>query len=342
MIGAGRRRRGAALVLILAVVLPGPVDAAQGRLQAIEARGHLTCGVSPGVAGFAEIDRDGHAHGFDVDICRAVATAILGDPDAVRFVPAATVSQFRNDPDIDLVVRRLTWTLTREASPGLLFGPIVFFDGQGFLAPAASGIRTVRDLDGKRVCVDSGEDWAGNLGRFARTRRLDIRMVVTQGPADSGKRLFSEQCDAYSADKSMLAAVREAEGHVDDSLILPEDISKEPLAPLLRQGDDQFFLVVRWTIFAMIEAEELGVTSKNADAMRDATNRDVARLLGRIPGNGKALGLDQDWAYRVIKAIGNYGEMFDRNVGKGSATKLDRGLNRLWTEGGLMYAPPLR
>jgi general L-amino acid transport system substrate-binding protein len=313
-----------------------------GRIDAIRDRGHLTCGISAGIAGFAEFDSAGKARGFDVDICRAVATAILGDPDRIRLVQVDTVTQMATMPDLDLVIRRLTWTLTREASTGLLFGPIVFHDGQGFLVPASAAVENLQDLEGKGICVDPGEDWARNLRRQAGAARLHIDVVVTRGPSDSAKRLLSGECAAYSADKSMLGAIRASDAMLADYRIPAAEISKEPLAPLVRQGDDSFFLVVRWTILALIEAEELGVTSGNVDEMRDSTNPDIGRLLGRAPGNGKALGLDEDWAYRVIKAIGNYGEMFDRDLGANSPVRLDRGLDRLWTAGGLMYAPPVQ
>jgi general L-amino acid transport system substrate-binding protein len=339
---ARRRCQVAGLILLALAATAAPRRAAANRIDDIRARGHLTCGVLAGVAGFAERTAQGVWRGFDIDICRAIAAAILGDADAVRFVEVISASELDAMPEIDLAARRLTWTLTREASHGLMFGPIVFFDGQGFLVPGSGAITRAQDLNGKRICIDAGEDWARNLRHYARDRNLDVRLVISRDAHESGKRLLAGECDAYSADKSMLGAIRADLGHVKDYRILDDEISQEPLAPLLRQGDDSFFLVVRWTIFALVSAEEFGVTSANAESLRESPDPDIRRLLGGMPGNGKALGLGEEWAYRAIKAVGNYGEMFDRDLGASSAIQLDRGSNRLWTQGGLMYAPPLR
>jgi general L-amino acid transport system substrate-binding protein len=305
---ARRRCQVAGLILLALAATATPRRAAANRIDDIRARGHLTCGVLAGVAGFAERTAQGVWRGFDIDICRAIAAAILGDADAVRFMEVISASELDAMPEIDLAARRLTWTLTREASHGLMFGPIVFFDGQGFLVPGSGAITRAQDLNGKRICIDAGEDWARNLRHYARDRNLDVRVVISRDAHESGKRLLAGECDAYSADKSMLGAIRADLGHVKDYRILDDEISQEPLAPLLRQGDDP----------------------------------DIRRLLGGMPGNGKALGLGEEWAYRAIKAVGNYGEMFDRDLGASSAIQLDRGSNRLWTQGGLMYAPPLR
>ncbi len=311
----------------------GAADRATDRVDRIKARGELVCGVLPGVAGFAMVDAQGRYSGFDIDTCRAVAAAILGQPDKVRFVTAESVAQLARDPDLDLVIRRLTWTMTREAATGLLFGPVTFYDGQGFLVAKTSGLATSTDFSGKRICVDSGEDWSRNLAAYLKSHAIAATLVVTGGRADGEKRFFSGACDAYSGDRSMLGAIRADAPQPADLTILPEMISEEPLAPLMRQGDDRFFLVVRWTIFAMIDAEALGVTSDNVDG---------AQPPWRSAGDGKALGLDDGWAGRVIKTVGNYGEMYARNLGPTSRTPLDRGRNRLWTDGGLLYAPPLR
>ncbi len=337
-----RNRPIAAALICLAAFLPVVQSRAADRLDQIRQRGAVTCGVHPGVAGFALVGADGHYSGFDIDTCRAVAAAILGEPGNVRFVTASSVTQLRDNPDLDLVVRRLTWTLTREAGQEVLFGPITFYDGQGFLVPKASGYSTSADFSGKRICVDPGEDWGWNLSHYLKLRAIAATLIVTDGRADGERRFFARECDVYSADISMLGAIRADALRPTDYSILSEMISEEPLAPLVRQGDDRFFLIVRWTIFAMIKAEALGVTSKNVDALRGSGDSDVARLLGTIPGNGEALGLPETWAYRIIKTIGNYGEMYDRNLGPDSAVRLDRGRNRPWTEGGLLYAPPLR
>ena len=335
-------RRLAAALLLTLTALGLASHAEAGRLEQIKARGYLTCGYALGLLGFSVPVPDGEPIGFDADTCRAVSVAIFGDSRRLRFVEAESVQDLKTNLDIDLAVRRLSWTLSREGADGLIFGPITFYDGQGFLVPKANGLSTGSQLGEKRVCVDPGESWAGNLIRYLKAKNLKAEVIVTAGPEDSRRRLFAGKCDAYSADKSMLASVRAIANHLDDSVILADEISKEPLAPIMREGDDQFFQVVRWTIFAMIDAEELGVTSKNVEAKLASNDPDVMRLLGKIPGNGKALSLSDDWAYQVIKAIGNYGEMFSRNLGPDSDLKLDRGRNNLWTNGGLMYAPPLR
>jgi general L-amino acid transport system substrate-binding protein len=334
------RRLSAAFLLALAVFALAP-QAEAGRLEQIRARGYLGCGVYPGVAGFATV-KDGRYSGFDTDICRAVAAAIFGTPDKVKFTEVANVDSFRKTPALDMVVRRLTWTLSRESPLGLMFGPIVYYDGQGFLVPKSAGVTGAAQLAGKRICVDQGEGWDGNLRRYSEANQLDLKSILVPTRAAGEERLFGGGCDAYSADKTMLGAIRADARQPHDFDILPEQISKEPLAPLVRQGDDRFFEIVRWTILALIEAEELGVTSHNIDEKRSSIDPDIKYLLGVIPGNGKALGLSEHWAADSIAAVGNYGELFDRNIGSGSGIKLERGLNSLWTHGGLMYAPPLR
>jgi len=332
-------RLGAAFVVLVAICLAPQAQA--GRLEQIKARGYLGCGVFPGVAGFATV-KDGHYSGFDTDICRAVAAAIFGTPDKIKFTEVATVDNFRKAGAVDMAVRRLTWTLTRESPLGLMFGPIVYYDGQGFLVPKSAGITSAKQLAGKRICVDPGEGWDGNLRRYSASNQLDLKSVLAPSRAAGEERLFGGQCDAYSADKTMLGAIRADAASPQDYAILPEQISKEPLAPLVRQGDDRFFEIVRWTVFALVEAEELGVTSKNIEEKRGSTDPDIRYLLGVTPSNGKALGLSEYWAADAIAAVGNYGELFERNVGAASGIGLERDLNRLWTNGGLMYAPPLR
>jgi len=328
------------LIVVAVICLTGQTAHA-GRLEQIKARGYLGCGVYPGVAGFATV-KDGRYSGFDTDICRAVAAAIFGTPEKIKFTEVATVDAFRKNAAVDMAVRRLTWTLTRETPLGLMFGPIVYYDGQGFLVPKSAGIASARQLAGKRICVDPGEGWAGNLGRYSTANQLALNSVLVPSRAAGEERLFGGQCDAYSADKTMLGAIRSDAARPQDYAILPEQISKEPLAPLVRQGDDRFFQVVRWTVFALIEAEELGVTSQNIEEKRSSSDPDTRSLIGVAPGNGKALGLSEHWAADAISAVGNYGELFERNIGSASGIGLERGLNKLWTNGGLMYAPPLR
>jgi general L-amino acid transport system substrate-binding protein len=332
--------RGVCLAVLLTLLCLTGGWAKADRLEAIKARGHLTCGVLPGVIGFAVKNSDGTYSGFDIDTCRAVAAAIFGTPDKVKFVQADDVGVFKRQPEVDVVIRRLTWSLSRENPLGLMFGPITYYDGQGLMVPA--GVSNAEALAGKPICVEQGEGWVGNLVRYSQMRDLDLKPLVAADRAEAIKSFLAGACAAYSGDKTMLASIRAGLPRPADYTILPDEFSKEPLAPLVRQGDDRFFEVARWSIFALIEAEELHITSTNVDAFVLSLNPDARHFLGMVPGNGKALGLDEGWAKNIVKAVGNYGEMFARNLGPDSAVKLDRGLNRLWKDGGLMYEPPLR
>jgi general L-amino acid transport system substrate-binding protein len=325
---------------------PGPRTPADGRVPRIRQRGALVCGVSPGVAGFAQVDEQDQYHGFDVDICRALSAAIFGTPEKVRYEQASSVEQFLRASDVDVVSRRLTWSLQREGM-GLLFGPVMFFDGQGFLLPAKLGVHALTGLSGLPICVVAGGLSESNLTRYFRSHKLTLRKILIRSAVPLGGgfldgELSAGRCSAFTADLSELGSLRSGMRRPDDFRILDEQISREPLAQLVRQGDVDLFNILRWTIFAMINAEELGVTAANVSVLATSTDPDVKRLLGVTPGNGQALGLDEVWAANVIKAVGNYGETFDRNVGARSPIKLPRGLNRLSTSGGLMFAPPLR
>jgi len=313
--------------------------AAANRLADIEARGTLNCGIWPYVPGFA-IARNGHEVGFDVDICRAVATAILGDPGKVRLVTVADLKQFAERNDVDLVVRRLTWTLDRETAHGVAFGPVTFYDGQGFLVPRGSGISRAAELAGERVCVINRERHPATLVSYFRDMGRDINAVPVESDKQAEDALHSNRCRAYSADVSWLAAARSSflDG-VARYAILSDQISKEPLAPLVRAQDAELLQLVRWTIFSMIEAEELNIDSHNIQTMTSSSSR-VRSFLNVHPSSRVAL-RSGEWVRAIIAGVGNYGEVFDRNLGAGSAIKLDRGLNRLWTQGGLMYSPPL-
>jgi general L-amino acid transport system substrate-binding protein len=328
-------------VSVVGVVIDAADAGAQTRLQQIRSRGALVCGVSPGIAGFATVDSQGRYSGLDVDICRAIAAAVFGSDQNVRYVETATLERFSASSDVDVVSRRLTWSLRREGL-GLLFGPVMFYDGQGFLVRRQSGIRSVEQLANQPICVVGGGEHEFNLNSYFGLHRLPLKKVPLRTSADVIGELSARRCAAFSADVSELGSVRSMMPDGKDYEILHHQISKEPLAQVVRQGDDQFFNVVRWTVFAMIAAEELGVKSANVDQMTKSEDPDVKRLLGVIAGNGQALGLDERWAYHVIKIVGNYGESFDRNVGSRSAIGLERGVNRLWTDGGLMYAPSLR
>jgi general L-amino acid transport system substrate-binding protein len=331
-----------ASVIVGGIGLLGVSDLhAESRLSMIRARGHLVCGVETGVAGFATVDARSHYSGLDIDICRAVAAAIFGSDQNLRFVEAATLEQFITSDNIDLVSRRLTWSLRREGL-GLLFGPVMFYDGQGFLVPRQGSIQNVRQLSNQPICVLPGDENEFNLTTYFKLHNLVLKKVLLRSLDQAGTELSARHCAAFSADVSELGSVRSRMPDGKQFEILPERISKEPLAQVVRQGDDQFFNVLRWTVLAMISAEELGVTSVNLDTMTKSADPDIKRLLGVIPGNGQALGIDEKWAYSVIRTVGNYGEAFERNVGPRSAIGLDRGLNRLWTSGGLLYAPSVR
>jgi general L-amino acid transport system substrate-binding protein len=337
----GPRPSAPAVVVVLVLLLVGINLHADSRLERVRARGFLVCGVSTGIVGFAVVDAQGRYSGLDVDICRSVAAAIFGTGEKVHYVEASTVEQFLSSSDTDMVSRRLTWSLRREGL-GLLFGPVMFYDGQGFMVPRQRQIQTVRQLSNRPVCVVPGAENEFNLNTYFRLHNLTLKKVLLRSVEQVETELSAGRCEAFTADVSELGSVRSKMRDGRRFELLSERISKEPLAQVVRQNDDQFFNVVRWTVFALIAAEELGVTSANIEDMTRSVDPDVNRLLGVIPGNGRALGLDEKWAYYAIKAVGNYGEAFERNVGLRSSLGLDRGLNRLWTNGGLMYAPSLR
>ena len=316
------------------------------RLETIRQRGTLGCGVEPAVPGFAEVDATGRYRGLDVDICRAMAAAIFGTAEKITYVPAPSAADFRQNDAIDVISRRITWELRREWPYRLLFGPIVFYDGQGFLVAKALGVSDVAGLDGRDVCVAAASVFDVNLESHLATEKIRVKKVfISRDPhdiQDIADDIVAGRCTAYTADVSLLAAIRSTTHRPQDFEILDKLVSREPLAQIVRDDDPQFFDILRWSVFALINAEELGVTSANIDGMRASENVAVRRLLGVSPGNGKALGLSEDWAYQAIKAVGNYGEIFERNIGRGSPLGLNRGLNRLASDGGLMYAPPLR
>ncbi len=317
-------------------------DASAGeRLDAIHSRGSLVCGVGANSAGFSRVDARGVWSGFDIDLCRAVAAAIFGDPSKVSFKPIDTLPNFLSDSNIDFVLRGLTWTFGREARGELRFGPIVLYDGETFLTKKSLNLRDVAGLSGKTICVSQDAEFVPNLQYYFRSHNLTLRAVVSEKRSQAEDAFFAGRCDAMTADASELAeAVIGKAQHPDDYTILTQQITKEPLAPLMRKGDDQFFDVVRWAIFALIDAEELGIDSGNADRMRANDNPDVKKFFLSPPAGTE--GLAPNWSYAVVKTIGNYGEIYERHLGNASPAKLDRGLNRLWTKGGLIYAPPVR
>ena len=336
--------RHAGLLLALFLLLL-PTAHASKTLDQIRQRGQLVCGVSTGVIGFSATDSQGNWSGLDADICRALAAAVLGDAGKIKWVPLNAQQRFTalQSGEVDVLSRNTTWTLSRDASLGLHFTVVTYYDGQGFLVPKKSKLTSARQLTNRDICVQSGTTAEKNLSDYSRSQGLKAKPVVFEKFEASIKAFFSGRCQAYTTDASALAFIRTKEApNPDDYLILPEIISKEPLGPVVRRGDDEWFAIVKWLVFALLEAEEYGVTQANVEHMKQDANPAVQRLLGSSENLGKNLGLEQDWAARAIKAVGNYGEIFNRNVGAGSPLKLPRGANALWNKGGLMYAPPLR
>jgi general L-amino acid transport system substrate-binding protein len=338
------RLAGGAL-LALGVLVVAPAHAGK-TLDAIKARGQLICGVNPSLPGFSAADSQGVWAGLDVDVCKAVAATVLSDATKIKWTPLNASQRFAvlQSGEIDMLSRNTTWTLTRDASLGLNFTGVTYYDGQGFMVPKKSKITSAKQLKGATVCVQSGTTTEKNLSDYSKAAGLNMKPVVFDTQEATNKAYFSGRCQAYTTDASGLASVRNKEAtNPDDHLVLPELISKEPLGPSVRRGDDEFFAIVKWVVFALIEAEEYGITQANVDQLKaSSTDPVVQRILGTSEDTGKLLGLDKDWAYRAIKATGNYGEMFERNVGPKSALKLPRGANNLWNKGGLMYAPPVR
>jgi general L-amino acid transport system substrate-binding protein len=314
-------------------------------LDKVKQAGTLVCGVSTGLAGFSQPDNQGNYTGLDVDICKAIAAAVLGDPGKVKYVPLTAQQRFTalQSGEIDVLSRNTTWTLQRDTELGLNFVPVVYYDGQGFMVPKKLNVKSAKELNDATICVQPGTTTELNLADYFRANKMTFKPLVIEKLDELVAAYFSGRCDVFTTDRSQLAAIRVSRAPVpDDQLILPEVISKEPLAPAVRHGDDQWFDIVKWAVYALIETEEKGITQKNVDDMLKSEDPNIKRILGVTPGMGKALGLDEKWAYNEVKAVGNYGEVFERNVGKGSPLKLDRGLNDLWTHGGLMYAMPIR
>ncbi|HWC92508.1 MAG TPA: amino acid ABC transporter substrate-binding protein [Pseudolabrys sp.] len=332
-----------ALLIALAALVCAQGAVAQ-TLKTVKDRGMLNCGANGTLAGFGLPDAQGKWTGLDVDFCRAVAAAVLGDPNKVKFVPLSAKDRFTalQSGEVDVLVRNTTWTSSRDTSLGLNFVGVNYYDGQGFMVRTALKVNSALELNGASVCVQQGTTTELNLADFFRAHNIQLKSVTFATANEAIKAYDAGRCDAYTTDASGLYAERLRLTNANDHIILPEIISKEPLGPAVRHGDDQWFDVVKWTLFAMINAEELGVTSKNVDEMLKSTNPDVKRLLGTEGNYGEQLGLSKDWAVHIVKAVGNYGESFERNVGTGSPLKIDRGLNKLWSKGGIQYAPPVR
>jgi general L-amino acid transport system substrate-binding protein len=314
-------------------------------LDAVKARGSLICGVSTGVAGFAAADSQGKWTGLDVDLCRAVSAAIFGDSEKVKYVPTTAQQRFTalQSGEVDILARTTTYTLTRDTALGFDFTGINYYDGQGFMVSKKLGVKSAKELNGATVCVQPGTTTELNLADYFRANKMQFKPVVIEKVEEVRAAFFSGRCDVFTTDASGLYSTRAANAPTpDDYIILPEIISKEPLGPVVRHGDNQFGDIVRWAFFAQLEAEEYGITSKNVEEMTKSDNPTIKRILGVTPGMGKALGVDEKWVVNIIKQVGNYGESFERNVGMGSPLKIARGLNALWTQGGLQYAPPIR
>lgn len=334
------------LVAALAAVCSLATPAWAGQtLDTVLKRGVLHCGVSDGLPGFSYTDASGNYAGIDADFCRAVAAALFGDAKKVKFTPLTAKERFTalQSGEIDVLSRNSTWTISRDVGMGMSFTGVTYYDGQGFLVNKKLGVKSARELDGATVCIQAGTTTEMNLSDYFRTNGMKYTPVTYEKSDESAKALESGRCDVLTSDQSQLYAQRIKLANPDDYVVLPEVISKEPLGPVVRQGDSEWFNVVRWTLFALVAAEEYGITSANVDQMaKTSTNPEVRRLLGLDTDFGKDMKLKKDWAYQIVKQVGNYGEMFERNVGKGSPLKIERGLNAQWNKGGLQYAPPFR
>ncbi|MBV1702096.1 MAG: amino acid ABC transporter substrate-binding protein [Hyphomicrobiales bacterium] len=332
-----------AIALATVSVAALPATAAT-TLDTVKSRGVLVCGTNPGLAGFAMPDDKGNYTGLDVDVCRAIASAIFNDPTKVKFIPLNAKDRFTalQSGEVDVLARNTTWTQSRQSELGLMFTNVNYYDGQGFMVRKKLGVASALKLDGASICVQQGTTTELNLTDFFRKNNIKYSPVTFQDADQTVKAYDSGRCDAFTTDASGLAAERVKLVNPSEHIILPEIISKEPLGPAVRKGDDQWFDIVQWTGFAMLDAEEAGVTQANVDAMLKSDDPGIKRLLGTEGKFGQTMGLTNDWAYRIIKNVGNYGESFERNVGEGSPLKLARGLNQLWTKGGIQYAPPVR
>ncbi|MBA2779815.1 amino acid ABC transporter substrate-binding protein [Billgrantia kenyensis] len=318
--------------------------ASANTLQTTLDRGAVQCGVSDGLPGFSAPDDQGDWQGLDVDVCRAVAAAVFGDADAVRYISLNAVERFTalQSGEVDMLSRNTTWTTTRDTTLGLNFTGVTFYDGQGFLVSSDLGVTSASELDGAAVCTQSGTTTELNLADYFRANGMEFQPIVFDTSEQTVGGFEAGRCDVLTSDTSQLAALRIQLSDPDGAVILPEIISKEPLGPSVRQGDDQWFNIVKWALFAMINAEEYGITSENVDEMRNSEDPNIARLLGQDGNYGEGKGLDANWAYNIISQVGNYAESYDRNVGMDSPLQIERGINALWTDGGILYAPPIR
>jgi general L-amino acid transport system substrate-binding protein len=338
------KRMIATIAIGLAASLTASAASAQATLNNVKQKGFLTCGSNVGLAGFGVPDAQGNWTGLDVDLCRAIAAAIFNDATKVRFIPLSAKDRFTalQSGEVDVLVRNTTWTMSRDTQLGLDFTGINYYDGQGFLVRKKLGVASAKELNGASVCTQQGTTTELNLADFFRANNLKYEVVAFATAAETFDAYNSGRCDAFTTDASGLYSERLKAANPDEHIVLPEIISKEPLGPSVRHGDNQWGDIVRWTHYAMINAEELGVTKANVDQMTKNDNPEIKRMLGSEGKFGEAIGLTNDWAYRIVKHVGNYGEIFEKNVGQGSQLKIQRGQNALWTKGGLQYAPPIR
>jgi len=340
------KRLAALAALVCAFALPALSPAGAGQtFDAVKAKGFVQCAVNTGLAGFSFADSQGKWTGLDIDLCKAIAVAMFGDAEKVKFTPTTAQQRFvaLQSGEVDVITRNATQTLLRDTQLGFNGAGVNFYDGQGFMVPAKSGIKSARELNGATICVQPGTTTELNLADYFRKHKMTFKPVLIDKLDELLQAYASGRCDSYTTDASGLAGVRAGQlSDKGEQVILPERISKEPLGPMVRHGDDQWFDVVRFVLDGMVEAEELGISQANVDEMLKSDDPVIKRFLGVTPGYGKAVGVDEAWMYKIVKQIGNYGDSFERNVGKNTPLKLERGLNALWTNGGLMYAIPFR
>jgi general L-amino acid transport system substrate-binding protein len=339
-----------AMVLGAAVSAAAAAAASAGTLDDVKQKGFVQCGVSQGLTGFSEPDSNNNWKGLDVDFCRAVAAAIFNDPQKVKFTPLSAKERFTalQSGEIDILSRNTTWTMSRDTSAGLKFAGVMYYDGQGFMVHKSMGISSAMQLDGATVCTNTGTTTELNLADFFKANNMTYQVVAIENNDEVMKAYLDGRCDIFTTDQSGLYAERVKFANPEDHVVLPEIISKEPLGPVVRQGDDAWFNVVKWTYYALLDAEEAGVTQANVEEMRNSKDPGIQRMLGvknedgSAAGFGTGIGLDEEWVVHIIKGVGNYGEIFERNVGKDTPLKIARGKNALWKDGGLQYAPPIR
>jgi general L-amino acid transport system substrate-binding protein len=330
--------------LVLAAAMAAAGAAHGAVLDQVKAKGFVQCGVSQGLPGFSSPDDKGTWTGLDVDVCRALAAAIFDDPTKVKYTPLSAKDRFTalQSGEIDVLSRNTTWTLDRDSKMGLNFTTVVYYDGQRFMVKKALKVNSALELSGATVCTQTGTTTELNVADYFRANKMKYEVVAFATADETIKAYEAGRCDVFTSDVSQLYAQRLKLAKADDHMILPQVISKEPLGPVVRHGDDQWLDIVKWTVFAMINAEELGISSKNLAEMQKSPNPEVKRLLGTEGALGSGIGLTNDWAVRIVKHVGNYAESYDRNVGSGSRLNIERGLNKLWSKGGILYAPPIR